>query len=47
MEKFADYPKEVLQEKVDNYKRYEQEAVAACKKLLEPQANDATTNKLN
>lgn len=45
IEKFADLPKEELQEKVDNFKRYEPEAVAACKKLLELEINEANTKK--
>lgn len=35
LEKFAGLPREILQEKVYNAKRYEPEAVAASKKLLE------------
>jgi len=39
LQTLADLPNEVLQEKVDNPKRYEPEAVAASKKLLELNSN--------
>ena len=42
LEKFAGLPREILQDKVDNEKKYEPEAIAASKKLLELNSNDTT-----
>ena len=45
LEKFAGLPREILQDKVDNKKKYEPEAIAASKKLLELNSNDTTPNE--
>lgn len=44
LQKFADLPKEQLLHKVDNFARYEAEAIAAAKKLLEYNKKETTAN---